>query len=139
MLNRNSVVVLIFSRIPCVLRNGNGLWEAFQWKKNTLCVTVMSDKRWGKLRKYKQRDRLRITQGGSFKHFVLKSWSTGTGWIGGCVDPTGSLEVWRRDFIHFTQRSQMNDNPSRSLVTGYLWLVTSDYAILTYSTILWWL
>jgi len=48
------------------------------------------------------------------------------------VAPTDSLEVWRRDLGLLAYRIQMADNPAHSLVT-------SDYAILAYKTILWWL
>jgi hypothetical protein len=72
-----------------------------------------------------------MAQDGSFSYFLLNSWSTGTDWIGGCVDPTGSVEVYRRDL-----RPKI---PAPIQVTGDYWLVTSDYAILAYNIILWWL
>jgi hypothetical protein len=34
------------------------------------------------------------------------------------VDPTGSLEVWRNDLVHFAYRVIMADNPAHSVQTG---------------------
>ena len=33
------------------------------------------------------------------------------------MDPTGSLEVWRRDLRFFSYRNKMADNPPHSLQT----------------------
>jgi len=41
---------------------------------------------------------LHITQGDSFKCFLLNGWPTGTDWIWGCVDPKAfwrfGEEIW---------------------------------------------
>jgi len=42
------------------------------------------------------------------------------------VDPTGSLDVWRRDLRLFVYRNEIADNPARSLQTGDYLLVTSE-------------
>ena len=34
------------------------------------------------------------------------------------MDPTGSLEVWKRDFVLFVYGNQIADNPAHSLQTG---------------------
>jgi len=61
---------------------------------------------------------LRIAQGGSFTYFVLKSSSAGKDYTEGCVDPTGSVEVWRRYLILFAYRIHIAENPAYNVVTG---------------------
>ena len=68
---------------------------------------------------------LRITQCGSFTYkrgcqFYLlpaQNFSSCTDLIGGCVDPTGIVEGWRRDIRLFAYGIQMDNNLAHSLVT----------------------
>ena len=46
------------------LSKGNGLREEFQCTENTKYGPITSDARWVNICKYKQRDRMRIVQGG---------------------------------------------------------------------------
>ena len=42
------------------------------------------------------------------------------------MDPTGSVEGWRRDLVHFAYSIKIADNSAHSLVTGDELLLTVD-------------